>query len=166
MVWRRVLVSGDTTLVELHQVIQLAMGWEGYHLWRFTVNGREYGHAYGEGLSSEAHETILSDLNLRPRQRFLYEYDFGDYWQHEMRVEKILEPGPRKSYPRCIGGKRACPPEDCGGPWTYQELLHLAGSPFGDYERRQAREILGRSFDPEAFDRRRVNALLKEHARR
>ncbi|PLS82701.1 MAG: hypothetical protein CYG60_23820 [Actinobacteria bacterium] len=166
MIWRRLLVSDDTPLVELHEVIQLAMGWEGYHLWRFTANGREYGHAYGEDLTSEAHETILSDLNLRPRQRFLYDYDFGDYWQHEIRVEKTLEPGPRKSYPTCIGGKRACPLEDCGGPWTYQELLHLAGSPFGDYERRQAREILGRSFDPEAFDRRRVNALLKELARR
>ncbi|MDP9480531.1 MAG: plasmid pRiA4b ORF-3 family protein [Actinomycetota bacterium] len=166
MIWRRLLVSDEITLVELREVIQLAMGWEGYHLWRFTVNGREYGHAYGEGLTSEAHETILSDLNLRPRQKFLYEYDSGDCWQHEIRVEETLEPGPRKSYPRCIGGKRACPPEDCGGPWTYQELLHLANSPFGDHERRQAREILGRSFDPEVFDRRRVDALLKEIARR
>jgi hypothetical protein len=80
-------------------------------------------------------------------------------------LEKILEPEPNKSYPGCIGGKRACPPEDCGGPWAYQELLHLARSPFRDYERQQAQEILGWSFDSEAFDRRGVNTLLKERAR-
>ena len=166
MIWRRVLVGSDTTLLELHEVIQLSMGWEGSHLWTFSINGREYGHAYGAGLGKETYETTLSDLGLRVRERFLYEYDFGDYWQHEMRLEKIQEPEPKKHHPVCTGGKRACPPEDCGGPWTYQELLHLVGSPFRDYERRQARQILGHHFDPEAFDRNSVNALLKERARR
>jgi Plasmid pRiA4b ORF-3-like protein len=122
MIWRRLLVSGDTTLLELHEIIQSAMGWEGYHLWTFSINGHEYGHAYGAALGRETYETTLSDLGLRVRERFLYTYDFGDYWQHEMRLEKVLEPEPGKSYPRCIGGKRACPPEDCGGPWAYQEL--------------------------------------------
>lgn len=165
MIWRRLLVSGDTTLVELHEIIQIAMGWEGYHLWTFSINGREYGHAYGVGLGKEDYEATLSGLGLRLRERFLYEYDFGDLWQHELRLEKIMEPGPGKRYPSCTDGKRACPPEDCGGPWAYQELLHLAWSPFMDHERRQAREMLGRDFDPEAFDRRRVNALLEESAR-
>lgn len=113
MIWRRLLVTGNTTLLELNEVIQLAMGWEGYHLWTFSINGREYGHAYGGGLGSDTYETTLSELKLRPRQRFLYEYDFGDYWQHEMWLEKITELEPNKSYPICIGGKRACPPEDC-----------------------------------------------------
>jgi hypothetical protein len=162
MIWRRLLVSSDTTPVKLHGIIQIAMGWEGYHLWTFSINGTKYGHAYGTGLGKEDYETTLSDLGLRLRERFLYEYDFGDYWQHEMRLEKIMEPNPRKHYPVCTGGKKACPPEDCGGPWAYQELLHLASSPFRDYERRQARETLGRGFDPEAFDRHRINALLKE----
>lgn len=165
MIWRRLLVTSNTTLLALHEVIQLAMGWEGYHLWTFSISGREYGHAYGEGLRSDTYETTLSELELRPRQRFLYNYDFGDYWQHELRLEKITGPEPNKIYPICIGGKRACPPEDCGGPWAYQELLHLTRSQFRDYERRQAREVLGSRFDPEAFDRRRVNALLKELAR-
>lgn len=167
MIWRRLLVSDNTSLMELHEIIQISMAWEGYHLWTFSINGREYGHAYGEGLTREAHDTTLSDLNLRLRQRFLYTYDFGDYWQHELRLEKIAEPEPSKSYPICIGGKRACPPEDCGGPWAYQELLHLARSSFRDYERRQAQEILGirDGFNPEIFDRRQVNALLKEHTR-
>ncbi len=167
IIWRRLLVSSDTSLVELHEIIQISMGWEGYHLWTFSINGREYGHAYGEGLTREDYDTTLSDLDLRLRQRFLYNYDFGDFWQHEVRLEKITELEPSKSHPICIRGKRACPPENCGGPWTYQELLHLASSPFRDYERQQAQEILGSEagFDPEAFDRRRVNALLKEHAR-
>ena len=165
MIWRRLLVTGDTTLVELHKIVQISMGWEGHHLWTFSTNGHEYGHAYGAGLRKETYETTLSDLGLRVRERFLYNYDFGDYWQHEMRLEKILEPDPKKNYPVCTGGKRACPPEDCGGPWAYQELLHLAGSSFRDCERRQAREVLGRGFNPETFDRRRVNALLKERGR-
>jgi hypothetical protein len=165
MIWRRLLVTGNTTLLELHEVIQLAMSWEGYHLWSFSFNGREYGHAYGEGLRSDTYETTLSELELRPRQRFLYNYDFGDYWQHEIRLEKITEPEPNKSYPICIGGKRARPPEDCGGPWAYQELLHLTSSQFRDHERRQAREVLGSRFDAEAFDRRQVNAMLRGHAR-
>lgn len=165
MIWRRLLVSGDTTLVELHETIQLAMGWEGYHLWTFSVNGREYGHAYGAGLGKEDYETTLSGLGLRPRERFLYTYDFGDYWRHEVRLEKSTGPDSKMRYPVCVGGKRACPPEDCGGPWAYQELLHLARSPFREHERRQALEILGGSFDPETFDRRTVNTLLKEHAR-
>ena len=161
------MVSDDTSLVDLHEIIQISIGWEDYHLWTFSINGREYGHAYGEGLTIEDYDTTLSDLNIRLGQRFLYTYDFGDYWQHEVRLEKITEPEPSKTYPVCIGGKRACPPEDCGGPWTYQELLHLARSPFRDYERKQAQEILGgeAGFDPEAFDRRGVNTLLKGHTR-
>lgn len=165
MIYRRLLVSGDTTLLEIHEIIQIAMGWEGYHLWTFSINGHEYGHAYGMGLRRETYETTLSDLGLRLRERFLYTYDFGDCWGHEVRLERVTEPEPSKSYPVCIGGKRACPPEDCGGPWAYQELLHLAGSPFRDYERRHAREVLGNRFDPEAFDRQQVNALLKDFAR-
>lgn len=162
MIWRRLLVSSDTTLLKLHGIIQLTMGWEGYHLWTLSINGREYGHVYGEGPRSKTYETTLADLGLRVHERFLYTYDFGDYWQHEMRLERITEPNPEKHYPVCISGKRACPPEDCGGPWAYQELLHLARSPFRDHERRQALEVLGRSFDPEAFDRRKINTLLKE----
>jgi hypothetical protein len=164
MIWRRLLASDDTTLVELHEIIQIAMGWENYHLWTFSINGREYGHAYGAGLGRETYETMLSELGLRVGERFLYTYDFSEYWQHEMRLEKVLEPDPKRNYPLCAGGKRTCPPEDCGGPWAYQELLHLARSPFRDYERRQALKVLGRGFDPEVFDRRRVNELLKERA--
>lgn len=167
MIWRRLLVSNQASLVDLHETIQISMGWEGYHLWTFSINGREYGHAYGEGLTREDYYTTLADLDLRLRQRFLYTYDFGDFWPHEIRLEEVSEQEPSKSSPICIGGKRACPPEDCGGPWTYQELLHLARSPFRDYDRRQAREVLGieAGFDPEAFDRGGANKLLKERFR-
>lgn len=146
MIWRRLLVSDNISLLNLHEIIQISMGWAGYHLWTFSINGREYGRAYGEGLTGEDYDTTLSDLDLRLRQRFLYNYGFGDYWQHEMRLESALEPEPGESYPVCIGGERACPPEDCGGPWDYQELLHLARGPLRNYERRQAREVLGRDF--------------------
>ena len=136
MIWRRLLVSSNTTLVKLHEIIQIAMGWENYHLWTFSINDREYGHAYGAGLDRDTYETTLSELGLRVGERFLYAYDFGDYWQHEIRLEKVLEPEPGKHYPLCTDGKGACPPEDRGGPWAYQELLHLAKSRLMDYERR------------------------------
>lgn len=122
MIYRRLLVSGDTNLLELHEIIQIAMGWEGYHLWTFSINGREYGHAYGMGLRSETYKATLSDLGLCVRERFLYEYDFGDYWRHEVRLEKILKPEPTRGYPICIGGKRSCPPktaEDRGPTRNY-----------------------------------------------
>ena len=118
MIWRRLLVSDDTTLVDLHEIIQISMGWEGYHLWTFSINGKGYGHAYGAGLTREDYDTTLSDLDLRLRHRFLYTYDFGDFWQHEVRLETIMAPEPAKSYPTCIGGRQACPPEACGGPFA------------------------------------------------
>lgn len=77
MIWRRLLARGDTTLVKLDEIIWLAMGWEGRHLWIFSINGREYGHAYGAGLDKETHRTTLSELGLRVRERFLYNYDFA-----------------------------------------------------------------------------------------
>lgn len=98
MIWRRLLVSENTSLVELHEIIQISLGWEGCHLWTFSLGGREYGHAYGEGLTREAFDTTHSDLELRLRQRFLYNYDFGDYWQHEIRLEQISEPNLNKSW--------------------------------------------------------------------
>lgn len=80
MIWRRLLVNDSISLVELHEIIQISMRWEDYHLWTFSINGREYGHAYGEGLTREDYDTTLSDLDLLTQQRFLYNYDFGDFW--------------------------------------------------------------------------------------
>src|SRR5215210_1682256 len=124
LVWRRVLVRGDTTIADLQATFQLVLGWTDEHLHRFVIHGRAYGVARLGGISfrDDPHRVHLADLGLRVRERFLYEYDFTDGWQHDVRVEQIapLEPGRR--YPVCIGGHRAAPPEDCGGPWAFLEL--------------------------------------------
>jgi hypothetical protein len=88
------------------------------------IQGREYGvwHDGGLGFRDNPRHVRLADLGLRVRERFLYEYDFTDGWQHDVRVEQILPIEPGRSYPVCIGGRRAAPPEDCGGPWAFLEL--------------------------------------------
>ena len=119
MVWRRLQVPETTTLAELHRVIQVAMGWEDYHLHRFQIHGRDYG---GGGFTSGASERVpLSEFAFRPGDTFLYEYDFGDAWEHEVRVEDLLGAAPKSAVPACTGGSRACPPEDSGGPRMYME---------------------------------------------
>ncbi|WP_386630118.1 plasmid pRiA4b ORF-3 family protein [Sulfitobacter geojensis] len=117
MVWRRVLVPSSTTLRELHGVLQVAMGWEGIHLFLFDVYAVRYG-------SFELHaanpDVPLQEFGLQENERFSYTYDMGDHWEHEIRIESI-NPPPKKSYPTCIGGSGVCPPEDCGGPHGYHE---------------------------------------------
>lgn len=117
MIWRRVLVPSSTTLRELHGILQVAMGWEGIHLFLFDVYAVRYG-------SFELHaadpDVPLQQFGFRKNERFSYIYDMGDHWEHEIRVEEI-NPPQKKSYPVCIGGSGACPPEDCGGPHGYLE---------------------------------------------
>jgi hypothetical protein len=114
LIWRRVLVRGDSTLADLHAVLQAAFGWSDAHLHRFKVHGREYDGIY------ESREVRLAELGLRVSERLVYDYDLGDLWRHDIRVEQILDEVGR-TYPVCIGGRRAGPPEDCGGPWAFLE---------------------------------------------
>lgn len=121
LIWRRLLVPADTTIAELHMVLQLAFGWGGQHLHRFMIGGREYGISYVGAVSfrDDAHQVRLADLGLRPTERFTYHYDFVDGWCLDLRVEQIVTVEPDRGYPRCTGGRRAGPPEDCGGVWAF-----------------------------------------------
>ncbi len=116
MVWRRVLVANTCTLRELHGVIQVAMGWEGIHLYQFCLRAARYG---SWELSAASPEVTLAALQLRKGARFAYEYDLNIPWRHEVRIENRRELEDGKTYPACIGGNGACPPEDCGGPEAY-----------------------------------------------
>ena len=124
LIWRRLLVCGDSTIADLHHILQIALGWSDAHLHRFIIHGKEYGVAHLGGLSfaDDPRQVQLSQLALRARERFIYQYDFGDDWQHDLRVEQIVPVEPGRTYPVCIGGARAAPPEDCGGPWAYLAL--------------------------------------------
>src|SRR5712692_4309979 len=124
LIWRRLLVRSDTTIAALHMTLQTALGWTDEHLNRFVMHGREYGvsHDGGIGFRDNPRHVRLANLGLRVCERFLYEYDFTDGWQHDVRLEQILPLEPGRHYPVCIGGRRAAPPEDCGGPWAFLEL--------------------------------------------
>ena len=120
MVWRRLVVSSACTLHELHGIIQVAMGWEGIHLYQFRLHARNYG---SWELSASSPEIALAALRLRKGTRFAYEYDLNVPWRHEVRIEDHLLAEPGKTYPRCTGGDGACPPEDCDGPEGYMAGL-------------------------------------------
>ena len=122
LIWRRVLVRSDTTIADLHTTLQTALGWTDEHLNRFVIHGREYGVWHDGGIGFRDRHVRLANLGLRARQRFLYEYDFTDGWQFDVRLEQILPLEPGRHYPVCIAGRRAAPPEDCGGPWAFLEL--------------------------------------------
>lgn len=123
-IWRRLLVRSDSNITDLHYTLQIAMGWADLHLHQFIIHGKRYGVSKIGGIwfADDPEQAHLNGFRFRVKERFLYEYDFGDLWQHEIRIEKRLPLDPRKTYPVCIGGARSTPPEDCGGPWAFMEL--------------------------------------------
>ncbi len=164
-VWRRLQVRRDVTLATLHDIVQAAFGWTDSHLHQFVIGDAYYGVPDPEGdvwggRTNEERKTRLDDVVGGGVKRFAYEYDFGDGWEHEIIVEKVLSPEAGVSYPRCVAGRRACPPEDCGGPWGYAELLAALGDP-GHPEHEEMLDWAGGDFDPEAFDLQAVNMLLR-----
>src|SRR6516225_5574618 len=117
MIWRRLLLRSDHTIADLHYAIQIAMGWTDAHLNRFHIHGKDYGVAHEGGLtfSDDPDGVSLAQFGFRLRERFLYEYDFYDGWQHDVRLEKVLPLNSKRLLPVCTGGQRLAPPEDCGG---------------------------------------------------
>lgn len=160
-IWRRVLVPSDVTLARLHQVIQEMFGWWDYHLHEFEIAGTRYGIDDGEGWGDPPLDERRTKLaKVAPNgSRFLYRYDFGDDWEHRIEVEDIVALEPNATYPRCVAGKRACPPEDVGGPWGYAELLRVIADPSDD-EHESMVQWSGGSFDPDRCDLLVINAAL------
>ncbi|MBI2855057.1 MAG: plasmid pRiA4b ORF-3 family protein [Chloroflexi bacterium] len=163
-IWRRFLVPADISLHGLHLVLQKVMGWSNYHLYEFEIAGKEYGEPdpdvdFGESDIVNAKRTKLWKVLPAVGSKFTYTYDFGDDWRHELLVEKVLPSGEDRSYPVCLGGKRNCPPEDCGGPWGYEDLLSVIHDPSHE-DHYDKMTWLGGRFDPEAFDLEEVNRAL------
>jgi hypothetical protein len=158
-IWRRLVMPGEMTLGDLHQAIQAVMGWDDAHLHAFDIAGQDYSDPCSvDGVADEERLSLNAVLKSGVR-RFTYTYDFGDNWHHVVLIERprrALEAG---SYPACIAGKRHCPPEDCGGPWGYQDLLAVLADPtHPDYAERV--EWVGEDFDPDAFSVDVANARL------
>lgn len=172
LIWRRLLVRSDSTVAHLHEVLQITFAWDDVHLNRFEIRGREYA-VYRDGggmIGINATQIRLCDLKLRRLERFVYEYDFGDSWVHDLRLETTLPIDPRKVYPMCVAGKCSAPPEDCGGPQAFManrqyytgfgrgqsidDLLELVDE-FDDEEL-----TVSGDYDPDRFDRRQINRAL------
>lgn len=162
-IWRRVQVPATVTLETLHRILQVAMGWEDEHLHQFVAGKKHYGIPMpGDPIRvRDESQARLYRILSKPKQRMLYEYDFGDSWKHEVVLEEVLRPEKQLEHPVCIAGERACPPEDCGGIWGYYDLLETIQDP-EDPEHEERLEWIGENFDPEAFDRDEVNRRLQQ----
>lgn len=159
-VWRRLLIPADATLGDLNFILQAAMGWTNSHLHQFTIDGMDYSDPRFEVEGAEDEFAVtLADVVPAERLRFNLLYDFGDAWDHEITVEKILPREAGKRYPVCVAGERACPPEDCGGVWGYGNFLEAIRDPENE-EHDSMLEWVGGSFDPEAFDVAALNNRL------
>jgi hypothetical protein len=163
-IWRRLLIRSDKTLADLHFYIQATMGWWDYHLHQFIVGETYFGVPnpdYDDYLEMhDEGEVTLQQVAPGEGSRFRYEYDFGDGWMHQVRVEKILPPEPGQRYPACIAGRRACPPEDVGGIWGYYHFLEAIQDPEHPEHETYSDWIEG-EFDPAAFDLDEANEALR-----
>jgi hypothetical protein len=164
-IWRRLFISSEITLAQLHDIIQMAMGWYDSHLHMFRIHNENYSIPYDEDHlieldARDSRRMKLSKLITAEGEKFAYEYDFGDFWEHDILIEKILPPDPKQKLPVCIKGKRACPPEDVGGVWGYDTFLEAIKDPQHP-EHEMYTEWIDGEFDPEAFDLDAINSALR-----
>jgi hypothetical protein len=165
-IWRRIQVP-DCTLFDLHEYIQAAFGWWNYHLHQFEIGGMLYsepspdGDDFGMDFKDDA-QVALSELIPKSgrKPRWIYEYDFGDGWRHEVLFEGFPPNDPKAKYPLCLEGKRACPPEDCGGPWGYADYVAAIADP----KHKRHKELLRwrGPFNPEAFEATKATKEMRK----
>lgn len=180
-IWRRILIPADATFRDLHEAIQLVFGWSDCHLHDFSTEKDKWRGLYIEGKITDL-ETLdaIDPLGEPPAderkiplverlkdegQHIAYSYDFGDSWEHDILLEKILPRDKDMEYPVCLAGKRMCPPEDCGGVGGYYRLLEVLADPKSEGHADML-EWLGLEsadeFDPEEFDIATANEMLRD----
>jgi hypothetical protein len=167
-IWRRIQVQ-DCTLDRFHEHIQTAMGWTNSHLHQFEIKGQRYGDPellddeFDDFECEDSTTTTVSAILPKTGKHFAfkYEYDFGDSWEHEVLFEGSPTTDPKAKCPLCVEGERACPPEDCGGIWSYGEFIEAIRSPKHE-EHDSMLEWVGEGFDPEKFDPQRATKAMKK----
>ena len=166
-IWRMLQVPGHANLGWLHAVLQTAMGWANSHLHQFVTRDARYSDPrcnkdLGFGDESDRDEAKATVLEVAPEKgaRFIYEYDFGDSWEHEITVEQVVASVMGKTAV-CVDGAGACPPEDCGGVWGYANLLKVLKNPKHP-EHKSMKQWVGGSIDPNAFDHAEINRWLSQ----
>lgn len=167
-IWRRFLVYDNISFHKLHEIIQDIMGWENYHLYSFDVDDSRIDlpdeEGYSEVEAKNSKKIKLYDFLIDEKQKFIYLYDFGDSWEHDLIIEKILDNIPKgvSKIPYCLEGERACPPEDCGGGGGYErfvQILETEKDPYGE-DVKELKEWLG-DWKPEGFDINKINKMFK-----
>ncbi len=163
--WRRIVVRADSSFHELHHVIQIAFGWENRQLYEFHYEGYYLSlpffqdkFAHHEVISSR--EICLQDCIAGVGERLEYIYDFKDYWQHELIVEKVLRKKKGLDCPLCVDGEYNRPPENCGGPRAYRKIKRImADTAHPEYE--QMRNRIGYDLNPDFFDKKLINQAYR-----
>lgn len=163
-IWRRIVVPASCKLERLHQIIQRVMPWTNSHMHQFIAGRTCYGRPDPE-FADMGNETLnekrytIADIAPGPKKKFVYEYDFGDSWYHEVVVEKVLPPDAGFKKVVCLAGKNACPPDDCGGMGGYYNMLGIIADPKNP-EHESMTEWLGVKWDMTRFDLNEANAAL------
>jgi hypothetical protein len=169
LIWRRVIAPSDLALESLHAIIQVAMPWTNSHLHQFILGrtfyildreSMEMPFGAGPEMLNEEDYTI-KDLAPAAKKKFLYEYDFGDSWMHEILVEKVLPPDPKLKHIVCLAGAMACPPDDCGSLPGYYNLLEALANP-KHQEHEELSEWIGVKWNPDYFPLDEINKALKK----
>lgn len=167
-IWRRVLVPEDYTLGELHYVIQIAMGWNDEHLHGFRLKNQTFGPKGANAFVEDKDEddVRLNDVFSKRGSKIIYEYDFGDSWEHVVELEKVIDSDSNNPLPICTEGEYACPPEDIGGVWRYNSIVRALNSEnFEDEDGESDSDLLewfDEDFSPERFDLDTVNQQLRQ----
>lgn len=163
LIWRRILVPENIALPKLHGVLQWAMGWTNSHLHEFEIGRQRYGMLDEDWPDDDPY---LDERRMRLKRfieagvrRFTYLYDFGDHWEHTVKVEDLVTPKPNAAPVLCIGGENACPPEDVGGPPGYFEFLAALKDPAHE-QHADMLQWIGGSFDPTACNIADINKRL------
>ena len=164
-IWRRIEVASDIKLSGLSDVLEAAMGWYGGHLHAFVAGGVHYevpdpdGFGFGPRPRDER-KVRLDEVLPAVKSKMRWDYDFGNGWEPDVVVEAVEARRTTRTYPVCLAGKRACPPNDCGGPWGYAELLDALADP-SHPEHDERAEWVPDGFDPELFDAAEATAAMR-----
>ncbi len=169
-IWRQVDVPSSSTLMALHDIIQVVMGWQDAHLFEFNVGEKVYGNPFPDDSFEErrvykAKSIRLKTLLERGFDHFVYIYDFGDYWCHDIIVEDVRDGKADIDYPVFVGGARRCPPEDVGSSMGYEEFLEAVTNPRHE-DHDQMLTWYGRPYDPNDINERRVRMIIEDFAAR
>jgi hypothetical protein len=167
-IWRRIQIDSETTLYEMHHIIQIAMNWWNYHLYQFVINDKlnrnrtRYGNPelLDDPDSTDDRSALISSILFNEKDTLIYEYDFGDSWKHLIKLEKIIQIGKIK-YPKCTAGKLNTPPEDCGGISGFYNFVDIMSDKKSrDYK--STKKWYGGEYDPAFIDIAKINENLEK----